>query len=70
MRSLFNKQGDRIRIAQLFTAAPKAFVLTLTDGFDDRHWWGGYAWDSFGISATTKTELRIETACPECGEYI
>lgn len=62
--------GDRIRMAHPFSAAPMAFVLTPVDGHDDRRWWGGCAWDSFGISAALKLEVRIDTACPQCGEHL
>lgn len=58
--------GDAIRMAHPFSAAPMAFVLTPLDGFDDRRWWGGCAWDSFGISAALDLDVRIDTACPHC----
>ncbi len=47
-----------------------AFVLTPVDGRDDRRWWGGCAWDSFGISAALGLDVRIDTACPRCGEHL
>lgn len=58
---------DAIRMAHPFTAAPMAFVVTPADGHDDRRWWGGCAWDSFGISAALDLDVRIDTACPQCG---
>lgn len=61
---VLNGEGDAIRMAPPFTAAPMAFVLTPTDGHNDRRWWGGCAWDSFGISAALRTEVRIDTTCP------
>ncbi len=64
---VLSEDGDRIRMAHPFTAAPMAFVVTPRDGFDDRRWWGGCAWDSFGISAALALEVRIDTACPRCG---
>ncbi|MFC9558303.1 alkylmercury lyase family protein [Agromyces sp. NPDC056965] len=67
---VLSAEGDRIRMAHPFTAAPMAFVLTPVDGHDDRRWWGGCAWDSFGISAALKLDVRIDTACPQCGEHI
>lgn len=67
---VLNTEGDRIRMAHPFTAAPMAFVLTPVDGHDDRRWWGGCAWDSFGISAALKLDVRIDTACPECGGHL
>lgn len=47
-----------------------AFVLTPVNGLDDRRWWGGCAWDSFGISAAVGVEVRIDTTCPHCGEHL
>ncbi|WP_242902216.1 alkylmercury lyase family protein [Actinomadura terrae] len=62
--------GDAVRMAHPFTSAPMAFVVTPLDGHDDRRWWGGCAWDSFGISAALKLDVRIDTACPQCGTPI
>ncbi|BCJ28523.1 alkylmercury lyase family protein [Actinocatenispora sera] len=59
--------GDAVRMAHPFSTAPMAFVVTPVDGRDDRRWWGGCAWDSFGIGAALELEVRIDTACPECG---
>jgi hypothetical protein len=62
--------GDAVRMAHPFTSAPMAFVVTPLDGHDDRRWWGGCAWDSFGISAALQLDVRIDTACPRCGAPI
>jgi hypothetical protein len=62
--------GDAIRMAHPFSAAPMAFVVTPLDGHDDRRWWGGCAWDSFGISAALGLDVRIDSACPHCGAHI
>lgn len=62
--------GDAVRMAHPFTAAPMAFVLTPADGRDDRRWWGGCAWDSFGISAALGLKVRIDTACPQCATHL
>lgn len=67
---VLNQDGDAIRMAHPFTAAPMAFVVTPTDGRDDRRWWGGCAWDSFGISAALGLDVRIDTACPCCAEHL
>lgn len=67
---VLDRDGDAVRMAHPFTAAPMAFVLTPTDGFDDRRWWGGCAWDSFGISAALGLEVRIDTACPHCARHL
>ena len=67
---VLSHDGDAIRMAHPFTAAPMAFVLTPQDGHDDRRWWGGCAWDSFGISAALNLDVRIDTACPHCGAHL
>jgi hypothetical protein len=55
--------GDGIRMAHPFSAWPMGFVLS--EG--DRFWWGGCAWDSFGIMAALGRPLEVSTACPACG---
>lgn len=60
-------EPDAIRMAHPFATAPMAFVVTPLDGLDDRRWWGGCAWDSFGISAALSLDVRIDTSCPSCG---
>ncbi|MEA5456536.1 organomercurial lyase [Sinomonas sp. JGH33] len=67
---VMNGDGDAVRMAHPFTSAPMAFVVTPSDGHDDRRWWGGCAWDSFGISAALHLEVRVDTACPQCGAHI
>jgi hypothetical protein len=56
-------EGDAIRMAHPFSAAPMSFVVR---GECDSLWWGGCAWDSFGIVAAVGEELAIETQCPCC----
>ena len=58
--------GDAIRMAHPFSAWPMSFVLR--DG--DRFWWGGCAWDSFGIMAALGRSLEVTTACPGCGALL
>lgn len=67
---VLNEDGDAVRMAHPFTAAPMAFVVTPADGRDDRRWWGGCAWDSFGISAALGLDVRIDTTCPHCAQHI
>lgn len=62
--------GDAVRMAHPFSAAPMAFVVTPRAGHDDRRWWGGCAWDSFGISAALHLDVRVDTVCPQCGAHI
>jgi hypothetical protein len=54
--------GDAIRMAHPFSAYPMNFVVR--DG--DRLWWGGCAWDSFGIMAALGRPLEVTTTCPSC----
>lgn len=67
---VLSTDGDAVRMAHPFSAAPMAFVVTPLDGHDDRRWWGGCAWDSFGISAALHLDVRIDTACPQCGAHL
>jgi Alkylmercury lyase len=67
---VLTEDGDAVRMAHPFSAAPMAFVVTPADGRDDRRWWGGCAWDSFGISAALELDVLIDTACPACGSRL
>ncbi|MGW6226640.1 alkylmercury lyase family protein [Cellulosimicrobium cellulans] len=67
---VLSPDGDAIRMAHPFSAAPMAFVVTPLDGHDDRRWWGGCAWDSFGISSALHLDVRIDTACPHCATHL
>ena len=58
--------GDGIRMAHPFSAWPMGFVVR--DG--DDLWWGGCAWDSFGIVAAVGRRLEILTTCPGCGREL
>jgi Alkylmercury lyase len=55
--------GDSIRMAHPFSAWPMGFVVRERDRF----WWGGCAWDSFGIMAALGRSLEVTTTCPGCG---
>ena len=64
--------GDAVRIAHPFSAAPMGFVVSAEGrgpaGYaGDRMWWGGCAWDSFGIGAALGEPVAIRTHCPGCG---
>ena len=64
--------GDAVRIAHPFSAAPMGFVVSAEGrgpaGYaGDRMWWGGCAWDSFGIGAALGEPVVIRTRCPGCG---
>jgi hypothetical protein len=64
--------GDAVRMAHPFSAAPMGFVVGADgpgqSGYPgDRMWWGGCAWDSFGIGAALGEPVLIRTRCPGCG---
>jgi len=64
--------GDAVRMAHPFSAAPMGFVVSAEGrgpaGYaGDRMWWGGCAWDSFGIGAALGEPVVIRTQCPGCG---
>ena len=67
---VLTRDGDQVRMAHPFSAAPMGFVVTPLDTADDRLWWGGCAWDSFGMSAAMRLDVRIDTRCPHCGADI
>ena len=58
--------GDAIRMAHPFSAAPMGFVVRAGDQF----WWGGCAWDSFGITAALDRQMEITTCCAGCGRKL
>ncbi|HVF19987.1 MAG TPA: organomercurial lyase [Mycobacteriales bacterium] len=64
---VLTQDGDAVRMAHPFSAAPMGFVVTADSPADDRMWWGGCAWDSFGISAALGVDVWIATSCPGCG---
>jgi Alkylmercury lyase len=64
--------GDAVRIAHPFSAGPMGFMVSAEGrgpcGYaGDRMWWGGCAWDSFGIGAALGEPVVIRTHCPGCG---
>jgi hypothetical protein len=64
--------GDEVRMAHPFSGTPMGFVVgadgTGPAGYaGDRMWWGGCAWDSFGIGAALGETVVIRTRCPGCG---
>ena len=67
--------GDAVRMAHPFSAAPMGFVVSAqgrgpTGYAGDRMWWGGCAWDSFGIGAALGEPVVIRTHCPGCGRNL
>ncbi|SDG16470.1 Alkylmercury lyase [Sinosporangium album] len=63
---VLTEYGDAIRMAHPFSAAPMGFVVTADGPYEQRLWWGGCTWDSFGISAALKIDVSVETRCPGC----
>jgi len=69
---VLTRARDAVRMAHPFSAAPMGFVVRAEGpgpaGYDgDRMWWGGCAWDSFGIGAALGEPVEIRTRCPGCG---
>ena len=58
--------GDAIRMAHPFSAAPMGFVVSA----GDERWWGGCTWDSLGIAAALGRLVEVETVCLGCGTDI
>lgn len=58
--------GDRIWMANPFSAVETMFRVHA----GGRSWWANCAWDAFGICAALRSDGRIETACPDCGDPI
>ena len=57
--------ADRVevRMAHPFSARPMHFVVASAE----QKWWGGCAWDSFGIMAALGQPVLVATTCPGCG---
>jgi hypothetical protein len=52
-----------IRMAHPFSARPMHFVVASAT----QKWWGGCAWDSFGIMAALDQQVLVATTCLGCG---
>jgi hypothetical protein len=63
---VLNLDANEIRMANPFSAVPTAHRVQAAG----RWWFGNCAWDAFGICAALRTDGRIETSCPDCGEPI
>jgi Alkylmercury lyase len=55
-----------LRMANPFSAVPTPHRVQA----DDRWWYANCAWDAFGICAALRTDGRIETTCPDCGDAL
>jgi hypothetical protein len=56
--------GSGIRMANPFSAVPTPYRV----GAAGRWWYANCAWDAFGICAALRTDGRIESSCPDCGD--
>jgi hypothetical protein len=63
---VLNPATNEIRMANPFSAVPTAYRVQAAG----RWWYGNCAWDALGICAALRTDGRIETSCPDCGEAI
>jgi hypothetical protein len=61
---VLDPRGEEIRMANPFSAVATAYRVNARG----RWWFGSCAWDAIGIFAALRTDGRIETACPDCGE--
>jgi len=52
-----------VRMAHPFSSRPMGFVVAS----DEQKWWGGCAWDSFGIMAALDRPVLVATTCLGCG---
>jgi hypothetical protein len=52
-----------IRMAHPFSARQMHFVVASAE----QKWWGGCAWDSFGIMAALDEQVLVATTCAGCG---
>jgi hypothetical protein len=63
---VLNPGTTELQMANPFSAVPTAYRVRA----GGRWWYGNCAWDALGICAALKTDGRVETSCPECGEAI
>jgi Alkylmercury lyase len=61
---VLNPATAEIRMANPFSAVPSAYRVNA----DGRWWYANCAWDAFGVLSALRTDGRIESSCPDCGE--
>lgn len=61
---VLNPATTELRMANPFSAVPTAYRVQARG----RWWYANCAWDAFGICAALRSDGRIETSCPDCGE--
>jgi hypothetical protein len=59
---MLDAERTAIRMAHPFSAAPMHFVVASAE----QKWWGGCAWDSFGIMAALGRPVLVATTCLAC----
>ena len=57
---------SELRMLNPFSVVPTAYRVQA----DGRWWYGNCAWDALGICAALRTDGRVETSCPDCGESL
>jgi Alkylmercury lyase len=55
-----------LRMANPFSAVPTPHRVHA----DGRWWYATCAWDAFGVCAALRSDGRIESSCPDCGESL
>ncbi|MFN8582598.1 MAG: organomercurial lyase [Gemmatimonadaceae bacterium] len=50
-------------MAMPFSAVPTPFVVEA----DGNNWWANCAWDALGIAAAVHRDVRVSSACADCG---
>ncbi len=60
---VLDAERSAIRIAHPFSARPMNFLVASSK----QKWWGGCAWDSFGIMAALGQPVLVATTCVACG---
>jgi hypothetical protein len=63
---VLDSDGGTIRMANPFSGIPTRHRVSAAG----REWYANCAWDAFGICAALRTDGRIDTSCPDCGEPI
>jgi hypothetical protein len=63
---VLNATQSEIRMANPFSAVPTAHRVWAAG----RWWYANCAWDALGICAALRTDGRVETSCPDCGDPI
>jgi len=61
---VLNGAADELRMLNPFSVAPTAYRVCAAD----RWWYGNCAWDAVGICAALRSDGRVETSCPDCGD--